>query len=106
MACAGALAVLETVDDEFLLEVARKGEVLKTALEALPGVTDVSGLGLMIGFSVEGQKAADIKAKALEEGLVILTAKDRVRLLPPLVITDDELLLGVEKIKKVIAMKD
>ena len=106
VACAGALAVLETVDDEFLLEVARKGEVLKTALEALPGVTDVSGLGLMIGFSVEGQKAADIKAKALEEGLVILTAKDRVRLLPPLVITDDELLLGVEKIKKVIAMKD
>ena len=105
VACAGALAVLETVDDEFLLEVARKGEVLKTALEALPGVTDVSGLGLMIGFSVEGQKAADIKAKALEEGLVILTAKDRVRLLPPLVITDDELLLGVEKIKKVIAMK-
>ena len=106
VACAGALAVLETVDDEFLLEVARKGEVLKTALETLPGVTDVSGLGLMIGFSVEGQKAADIKAKALEEGLVILTAKDRVRLLPPLVITDDELLLGVEKIKKVIAMKD
>ena len=106
VACAGALAVLETVDDEFLVEVARKGEVLKTALEALPGVTDVSGLGLMIGFSVEGQKAADIKAKALEEGLVILTAKDRVRLLPPLVITDDELLLGVEKIKKVIAMKD
>ena len=106
VACAGALAVLETVDDEFLLEVARKGEVLKTALETLPGVTDVSGLGLMIGFSVEGQKAADIKAKALEEGLVILTAKDRVRLLPPLVISDDELLFGVEKIKKVIAMKD
>ena len=106
VACAGALAVLETVDDEFLLEVARKGDVLKTALEALPGVTDVSGLGLMIGFSVEGQKAADIKAKALEEGLVILTAKDRVRLLPPLVITDDELLFGVEKIKKVIALKD
>ncbi len=72
----------------------------------MPGVKDVSGLGLMIGFSVEGQKSADIKAKALKEGLVVLTAKDRVRLLPPLVISDEELLLGVEKLKKVIVKKD
>lgn len=106
VACAGALAVLETIDDEFLAEVERKGDLLKKALEAVPGVKDVSGLGLMIGFSVEGQKSADIKAKALKEGLVVLTAKDRVRLLPPLVISDEKLLLGVEKLKKVIAMKD
>ena len=106
VACAGALAVLETIDDDFLAEVERKGDLLKKALEAVPGVKDVSGLGLMIGFSVEGQKSADIKAKALKEGLVVLTAKDRVRLLPPLVISDEELLLGVEKLKKVVAMKD
>ena len=106
VACAGALAVLETIDDDFLAEVERKGDLLKKALEAVPGVKDVSGLGLMIGFSVEGQKSADIKAKALKEGLVVLTAKDRVRLLPPLVISDEELLLGVEKLKKVIVMKD
>ena len=106
VACAGALAVLETIDDEFLAEVERKGDLLKKALEAVPGVKDVSGLGLMIGFSVEGQKSADIKAKALKEGLVVLTAKDRVRLLPPLVISDEELLLGVEKLKKVIVKKD
>ena len=69
----------------------------------MPNVSDVSGLGLMIGFTVKNQKAADVKAKALEAGLVVLTAKDRVRLLPPLAISRAELAEGLQKLALVLA---
>ena len=102
VACAGALSVLEQIDDAFLEAVKQKGTWLTAELEKIPGVKDVSGLGLMLGFSVEGCKSADIKAKALDNGLVVLTAKDRVRLLPPLAITEEELSDGLLRLAAAI----
>ena len=86
----------------FLEAVKQKGAWLTAELEKIPGVKDVSGLGLMLGFSVEGCKSADIKAKALDNGLVVLTAKDRVRLLPPLAITEEELSDGLLRLAAAI----
>lgn len=88
--------------DAFLEAVKQKGAWLTAELEKIPGVKDVSGLGLMLGFSVEGCKSADIKAKALDNGLVVLTAKDRVRLLPPLAITEEELSDGLLRLAAAI----
>ena len=98
VSCAGANAVLAKIDDAFLAEIKRKGEKLQKALAALPKVKSVSGLGLMIGVEFEeGTKAADIVAKCIEKGVLFLTAKTKLRLLPPLIIND-------EQIEKVIAL--
>ena len=103
MACAGAVEVLTRIDDAFLEEVQKKSVYLKDKLQALPHVTSVSGLGLMLGVSLEGKEAPDVVKKALEEGLMVLTAKDKVRLLPPLTITYDEIDQGVEILKKALS---
>ena len=103
VACAGAVEVLTRIDDAFLEEVQKKSAYLKDKLQALPHVTSVSGLGLMLGVSLEGKEALDVVKKALEEGLMVLTAKDKVRLLPPLTITYDEIDQGVEILKKALS---
>ncbi len=81
--CAAALSVLNRLDDAFLADVRRKGDYLRSALSALPGVREVSGMGLMLGLKTE-KKAADVLSACMEKGLLPLTAKDRVRLLPAL----------------------
>lgn len=103
VACAGAVEVLTRIDDAFLKEVQKKSAYLKDKLQALPHVISVSGLGLMLGVSLEGKEAPDVVKKALEEGLMVLTAKDKVRLLPPLTITYDEIDQGVEILKKALS---
>ena len=103
VACAGAVEVLTRIDDAFLKEVQKKSAYLKAKLQTLPHVTSVSGLGLMLGVSLEGKEAPDVVKKALEEGLMVLTAKDKVRLLPPLTITYDEIDQGVEILKKALS---
>ena len=103
VACAGAVEVLTRIDDAFLEDVQKKSAYLKDKLQALPHVTSVSGLGLMLGVSLEGKEAPDVVKKALEEGLMVLTAKDKVRLLPPLTITYDEIDQGVEILKKALS---
>ena len=97
VACAGGLAVLERVTgDGFLDEVCRKAEYIKNALADCKEVESVSGLGLMIGISLKSKKAVDVAGKCLEKGLLVLTAKDKVRLLPPLTISYDELNDGLK----------
>lgn len=103
VACAGAVEVLTRIDDAFLKEVQKKSAYLKDKLQTLPHVTSVSGLGLMLGVSLEGKEAPDVVKKALEEGLMVLTAKDKVRLLPPLTITYDEIDQGIEILKKALS---
>ncbi len=101
--CAGALVVMERLTDAFLADVARKGTMLKTALQALPGVASVTGDGLMLGISFAGGlKSADVQSAAMQKGLLCLLAKDKLRLLPPLVITDEELREGVAVLKSVL----
>ena len=103
VSCAGANAVLAKIDDAFLDEVKRKGEKLQKALAALPKVKSVSGLGLMIGVEFEeGTKAADIVAKCIEKGVLFLTAKTKLRLLPPLIINDEQIEEGIAVLKEVL----
>ncbi len=90
--CAGANYILSVVNtEEFLSEVRAKGEYLKEKLSALKGVKSVRGLGLMIGIELENGDAHEIAAKCVEDGLLIITAKSLLRMLPPLNITRDEL---------------
>lgn len=103
VACAGAVEVLSRMDDEFLDEVCKKSEYIIEKLKAIPKVKDVSGMGLMLGVTVDGKTASDVVKDALEMGLMILTAKDKVRLLPPLTITYDEIDSGMEILKKALA---
>lgn len=103
VSCAGANAVLAKIDDAFLAEIKRKGEKLQKALAALPKVKSVSGLGLMIGVEFEeGTKAAEIVAKCIEKGVLFLTAKTKLRLLPPLIINDEQIEKGIALLKEVL----
>lgn len=87
--CAGALAVLDKLEDhEFMLNVADRAAQLRAGLAQLPHVTQVSGLGLMVGIQLEeGISATEVRAACQEQGLLVLTAKTRLRMLPPLILT-------------------
>jgi len=103
IACAGGLAVLERVtSDGFLDEVTAKAEYIRKKLEDCSEVESVSGIGLMIGITLKTKKASDVVKKALENGLLILTAKEKVRLLPPLTIDRDEIDKGIEILKQIL----
>lgn len=94
--CAGGLAVLNKLNSEgFLGEVAKKGEYIREKLLQIPEVKSVSGMGLMIGIELKTKSAADVVKAALGEGLLLLTAKTKVRLLPPLTITREEIDKGL-----------
>lgn len=96
IACAGGLAVLNKVLSEgFLENVAEKGKYIRERLDELDEVKDVSGLGLMIGVELKTKSAKDILNKAMESGLLVLTAKEKVRLLPPLNISYKEIEKGL-----------
>lgn len=104
LACAGGNVVIDKVTAPgFLDEVAKKGDYFREKLMAMDQVESVSGLGLMIGIQLKTMKAADVSAKALENGLMLLTAKDKVRLLPPLNITYDEIDKGLEILEKILS---
>ena len=88
--CAGAVNILSRLTDEFISEVAEKGEYLKKNLESISGVTEVSGRGFMLGLLSE-KDSAGIIAEAREKGLLLLKAKNKVRLLPPLTVTKEQI---------------
>lgn len=97
ISCAGGLAVLETVNKPgFLDEVARKGAYIREKLLTSPEVASVSGMGLMIGIELKNKKAGNVVKAALDKGLLLLTAKTKIRLLPPLTITYEEIDKGLE----------
>ena len=81
--CAGALSILNRLDDALLEEVRRKGQYLRERLACGKGVLEVTGRGLMIGIKTS-RPAGEIVAACMDRGVLCLTAKDRVRLLPAL----------------------
>ena len=81
--CAGALSILNRIDDSLLAEVREKSEMIFRKLQGAPGIEDVAGMGLMIGVKTV-KPAADVLKSCMEKGVLCLTAKDRVRLLPAL----------------------
>ena len=100
--CAGVAEVLSRIDDAFLEEVTAKGEYIRAKLADVAQIEEITGRGLMIGLKLKDKKASDAVSQAMNEGLLLLTAKDRVRLLPPLAITYDEIDRGLEILKKVL----
>ena len=105
--CAAAgLVVQETLSDAFLEEVKAKGAYLREGIEALnlPCFGQTRGLGLMIGIAVkEGYNKSEIANKLIANGLLVLTAGPGMRLLPPLVITKEEMDKGLEIMKKTLS---
>lgn len=96
LACAGGCVVVDRcMSDGFLEEVTKKGEYFRQKLSAFKGVKSISGLGLMIGIEPESKKAADIMTAAADNGLLVLTAKSKVRLLPPLTISYEDIDKGL-----------
>ena len=101
-----ALVVQDTMDDAFLAEVEEKGRYLRESIEALnlPCFGKTRGLGLMIGIEVApGYDKGQIAAKLIEAGLLVLTAGPGMRLLPPLVITKEEMDKGLAIMKQALA---
>ena len=105
--CAAAgLVVQETLSDAFLEEVKAKGEYLRKSIEALnlPCFGPTRGLGLMIGIAVKGGFTnKEIAGRLIENGLLVLTAGPGMRLLPPLVITREEMDKGLEIMKRTLS---
>ena len=97
IACAAADSIISRIDEKLLDEVAKKADYIRNTVLGQPGVEGVTGLGLMIGIKTK-KPAADVAKECMENGVLVLTAKDKVRLLPALNIPQDAL----EKAMKVI----
>ena len=100
--CAGAISIVERIDDKFLADVNKKSEYIFEAFKGAASVESVSGMGLMIGIKTV-KPASDVVKKCMENGVLCLTAKDKVRLLPALNIPDELLEKAVNIIKEACA---
>ena len=101
--CAGANYVLDIVSKpEFLQKVTDKGEYLKNKLQSVNGIKSVRNLGLMVGIELEKGDAHKIAEKCVENGLLIITAKSLLRMLPPLNITCAQLDEAVAILEKTL----
>lgn len=100
--CAGANYIIDTVNTpEFIEEINKKGAYFKEKIEKIKGVKSVRQQGLMIGIEVEGN-AGDIAKKCTENGLLVITAKTLLRMLPPLNIKYEEIYEALAILKKVM----
>ena len=105
VAAAGALEVLDRLDDALLSEVTKKGDYIKNELKSwkLPVIGEIRGKGLMIGVSLNGAAPKEVAQICVEKGLLILTAgTDALRMLPPLTITYDEIDKGLATLRNVL----
>lgn len=100
--CTGALSVLSRLDDTLLEDVCKKSEYIFGALNGTAGVESVTGLGLMIGVKTK-RPAKDVVTECMKNGVLVLTAKDKVRLLPALNIPFELLEKSIDILKKVCA---
>lgn len=100
--CAGALNILSRLDDALLREVSEKSEYIFSEMSGADGVESVSGLGLMIGIKTK-KPAKEVVSECMKNGVLALTAKDRVRLLPALNIPLDLLKKALEILKNACA---
>lgn len=101
--CAGGMAVLDFIEgSDHLQQVAEKGDYLRNKLSEIDEIVSVSGIGLMLGAALKTKKATDVVAKALENSLLMLTAKNKLRFLPPLTITYEEIDKGVKILEDIL----
>ena len=97
---AAALNVISRLDDSILEGVKERAAYIRNKLENVPGIQSVTGMGLMIGIMPEQKTAGEIAAACLADGLLVLTAHEKVRLLPPLNISYEALDAGLEILLK------
>ena len=103
LACAGGNVVIDTVTSQgFIDEINRKAELFRELLAQIDEVEGVDGLGLMIGVRLKTKKAADILVQCAQRGLLILTAKEKLRFLPPLNISDENIKTGMAILKDIL----
>lgn len=100
--CAGGVSIIGRLTDDFLAEVQKKSAYVFETLTGAPGIESVTGLGLMIGVKPVAPAAEVVKA-CMERGVLCLTAKNKVRLLPALNIPMEDLKFAVETIRTVAA---
>lgn len=100
--CAAAVSIINRIDDALLLDVKEKGKFIFNSLKGAKGIESVSGMGLMIGIKTV-KPASEIVKKCVENGVLCLTAKDKVRLLPALNIPMEVLINALTIIKSVCA---
>ena len=100
--CAGAVAVLNKISAGFLTEVSKKGGYIMDRLSRMEGIENVDGMGLMIGFRVQGMEPGQVVTDCLEQGLMLLTAHTKVRMLPPLIIDRKSIDRGLDILEKII----
>lgn len=100
--CAAAVSIVKRIDSALLADVKEKSKAVFEALQGAKGVESVSGMGLMIGIKPV-RPAAEIVKEVMDKGVLCLTAKDKVRLLPALNIPKETLLSAVEIIKTACA---
>ncbi len=100
--CAGAINILSRLDEALMAQVREKGEYIFSQMEGAAGVKSVSGLGLMIGVQTE-KPVAEVLRLCRENGVLCLSAKDKVRLLPPLNIPMELLKQAVAVLKAACA---
>ncbi len=100
---AAALNVISRLDEAVFEGVRKRAEIIRETLEDAPGAAGITGMGLMIGIMPAKKTAAEVAAGCLADGLLVLTAHEKVRLLPPLTIRMDALTAGLEILKKNLA---
>lgn len=100
--CAGALSILPRLDDKLMAEVEKKSEYIVSQLTGAPGVKSVTGLGLMLGVECT-RPATEVVHGCIDRGVLVLTAKTKLRLLPPLNIPMDQLEQAITILKEELA---
>ncbi len=100
--CAGANVVVDRMDQSFLANVSERAVQLRAGLAKLPMVKNLSGIGLMVGIEFYDVKAADLLAACREAGLLVLTAKTRLRLLPPLTLSEHDVDMALDSLPDVL----
>ena len=100
--CAGAVSVLSRLDDTLMEQVKEKSRYIFETLTGANGIKSITGMGLMIGIETE-KEASQVVADCMAKGVLVLKAKHKVRLLPPLSIPMDQLKKAIEILKEVCA---
>ena len=99
VSCAGAISIIERIDDELLCSVREKSDYIFNSLKDCEGVKSVSGMGLMIGIETE-KDAAEVIKECQSKGVLVIKAKNKVRLLPALNIPMEQLEFAINVLKE------
>ena len=99
IACAGAISIIERIDEKTLCAVKEKSEYIFRELDGAEGIKSVSGMGLMIGVEIE-KDASDVINACREKGVLVIKAKNKVRLLPALNIPMEDLKIAISVLKE------